>query len=99
MPNEPEVTGLLALMRLHLARAAARFDADGGIVLLADQDRSTWDRDAIARLFRCSDDADASSGPVPTRYKRGSPPSTRRRAPSTKPSGDASSVSTARSTR
>jgi RNA polymerase sigma-70 factor (ECF subfamily) len=47
MPNEPECMGLLALMRLHLARAETRFDADGGIVLLADQDRSLWDHDAI----------------------------------------------------
>ena len=48
MPDEPEVLGLLALMRLHLARANARFGADGSIVLLRDQDRSRWDRAAIA---------------------------------------------------
>ena len=48
MPNEPEVMGLLALMRLHLARTSSRFDRDGDIVLLEDQDRSSWDRDAIA---------------------------------------------------
>jgi len=47
MPDEPEVLGLLALMRLHLARADARFDADGSLVLLRDQDRSRWDRPAI----------------------------------------------------
>jgi RNA polymerase sigma-70 factor (ECF subfamily) len=35
-------------MRLHLARAAARFDAGGELVLLSDQDRSRWDREAIA---------------------------------------------------
>jgi RNA polymerase sigma factor (sigma-70 family) len=46
MPDEPEVLGLLALMRLHLARSEARF-ADGALVLLPDQDRSTWDRRAI----------------------------------------------------
>jgi predicted RNA polymerase sigma factor len=34
MPTEPEVAGLLALIRLHRARAAARFDRDGGLVLL-----------------------------------------------------------------
>ena len=34
MPTEPEVAGLLALIRLHRARAAARFDADGDLVLL-----------------------------------------------------------------
>ena len=43
MPDEPEPMGLLALMRLHLARADARFGPDGGLVLLADQDRSRWD--------------------------------------------------------
>jgi RNA polymerase sigma factor (sigma-70 family) len=48
MPTEPEAAGLLALIRLHRARAAARFGPDGGLVLLRDQDRSLWDREAIA---------------------------------------------------
>jgi RNA polymerase sigma-70 factor (ECF subfamily) len=48
MPDEPEPMGLLALMRLHLARAAARFTPNSSMVLLADQDRSLWDRAAIA---------------------------------------------------
>ena len=48
MPEEPEVLGLLALMRLHLARAEARFDGAGNIVLLQDQDRARWDRERIA---------------------------------------------------
>src|SRR5439155_5704814 len=48
MPTEPEVAGLLALIRLHRARAAARFDEHGDLVLLRDQDRSRWDHDAIA---------------------------------------------------
>ncbi|HSK92738.1 MAG TPA: DUF6596 domain-containing protein [Candidatus Angelobacter sp.] len=56
MPDEPEVLGLLALMRLHLARAEARFTADGDLVLLADQDRAAWDHaaisDAVALLDR-----------------------------------------------
>jgi RNA polymerase sigma factor (sigma-70 family) len=47
MPKEPEVAGLLALIRLHRARGAARFDAEGRLVLLADQDRGLWDRQAI----------------------------------------------------
>jgi RNA polymerase sigma factor (sigma-70 family) len=47
MPTEPEVAGLLALVRLHRARAESRFDPAGGLVLLADQDRSRWDRHAI----------------------------------------------------
>jgi len=52
MPTEPEVAGLLALIRLHRARAAARFDPDGGLVLLQHQQRSRWDREAIAEAAR-----------------------------------------------
>ncbi|GAA3119868.1 RNA polymerase sigma factor [Planomonospora alba] len=48
MPREPEAAGLLALIRLHRARAATRFDASGRLVLLPDQDRSLWNRAAIA---------------------------------------------------
>ncbi len=48
LPDEPEVLGLLALIRLHRARAEARFDERGRLVLLRDQDRSRWDRAAIA---------------------------------------------------
>jgi RNA polymerase sigma-70 factor (ECF subfamily) len=46
LPNEPEVAGLLALIRLHRARTAARFTPS--LVLLADQDRTLWDHAAIA---------------------------------------------------
>jgi RNA polymerase sigma-70 factor (ECF subfamily) len=52
MPTEPEVMGLLALIRLHRARAAGRFDPDGGLVRLQHQDRSLWDREAIADATR-----------------------------------------------
>jgi len=48
MPSEPEARGLLALIVLHDARRATRFDAAGDLVLLEDQDRSRWDRDRIA---------------------------------------------------
>ena len=41
-PAEPEIMGLAALMLLQHARAPARFDADGALVLLEDQDRSLW---------------------------------------------------------
>jgi RNA polymerase sigma-70 factor, ECF subfamily len=47
MPDEPEVLGLLALMLLIESRRVARTTADGALVLLADQDRSRWDRDLI----------------------------------------------------
>jgi RNA polymerase sigma-70 factor (ECF subfamily) len=43
LPDEPEVTGLLALLLLTDARRAARLDDAGDLVLLADQDRSKWD--------------------------------------------------------
>ncbi len=48
MPDEPEVMGLLALMLLVESRRATRTTADGDLVLLADQDRSRWDRGLIA---------------------------------------------------
>ena len=48
MPDEPEATGLLALLLLTEARRRARTGPDGSLVLLADQDRSAWDRGMIA---------------------------------------------------
>jgi RNA polymerase sigma-70 factor, ECF subfamily len=48
MPDEPEVIGLLALMLLHDARRAGRTDAAGELVPLEEQDRTLWDRAAIA---------------------------------------------------
>ena len=48
MPDEPEALGLLALMLFHDARSAARVDPGGDLVVLADQDRSLFDADAIA---------------------------------------------------
>jgi RNA polymerase sigma-70 factor (ECF subfamily) len=47
MPDEAEVAGLLALMLLIESRRPARTAADGSLVLLADQDRSQWDRSLI----------------------------------------------------
>ena len=47
MPDEPEATGLLALMLLTQARQPARFGADGTLVRLAEQDRAQWDRSLI----------------------------------------------------
>ena len=48
VPNEPEARGLLALMLLIDARRDTRTTADGDLVLLADQDRTRWDRALIA---------------------------------------------------
>lgn len=47
MPDEPEVAGVLALLLLIEARRATRIAPDGSFVLLADQDRSRWDRALI----------------------------------------------------
>jgi RNA polymerase sigma-70 factor, ECF subfamily len=48
MPDEPEVTGLLALLLLTEARRPARTAPDGTLVLLADQDRGRWDAALVA---------------------------------------------------
>jgi RNA polymerase sigma-70 factor (ECF subfamily) len=47
MPDEPEATGLLALMLLQHSRRAARLDDARDVITLEDQDRSLWDRDEI----------------------------------------------------
>ena len=47
LPGEPEVTGLLALLLLTDARRGARLSPAGDLVLLAEQDRSRWDRAMI----------------------------------------------------
>lgn len=49
MPDEPEALGLLALMLLIQSRRPARVTPDGALVLLADQDRSRWDRELVAQ--------------------------------------------------
>src|SRR5262249_60142469 len=48
LPQEPEITGLLALMLLPDARRSARTGPDGSLIPLSEQDRSSWDRDRIA---------------------------------------------------
>jgi RNA polymerase sigma-70 factor (ECF subfamily) len=57
MPDEPEVSGLLALLLLTESRRATRTRPDGSLVLLAEQDRSKWDRELIAEgeamVHRC----------------------------------------------
>jgi RNA polymerase sigma-70 factor (ECF subfamily) len=55
--TEPEIMGLTALMLLQQARATARFDADGAIVLLEDQNRSLWNRDKIGEGLALIDKA------------------------------------------
>jgi RNA polymerase sigma-70 factor, ECF subfamily len=63
--SEPEIMGLAALMLLQHARWPARFDADGNVVLLEDQDRSRWDRAMIAEGLALMDKA--------IRHQRGGP--------------------------
>jgi RNA polymerase sigma factor (sigma-70 family) len=65
VPSEPEAIGLLALIRFHRARAAARFDRAGALVLLTDQNRNLWDREAIAGARRILDRALALGRPGP----------------------------------
>jgi RNA polymerase sigma-70 factor (ECF subfamily) len=65
MPDEAEVHGLLALMRLHDARRAARFGDNGELVLLADQDSTLWDAAQIAGGRAALDRALALRGRAP----------------------------------
>ena len=65
LPDEAEPAGLAALVELHEARSATRFDDVGGLVLLEEQDRGAWDRGLIARAVHRLDAAmnlDAAMG-------------------------------------
>ena len=65
LPKEADAWGLAALLSFQHARAAARFDAAGDLVLLPDQDRSRWDADRITTAHDYLDRAAAlrRSGP------------------------------------
>ncbi|HJP72669.1 MAG TPA: DUF6596 domain-containing protein [Pseudonocardiaceae bacterium] len=65
MPDEPEALGLVALVLLHDSRGAARFDAAGDVVLLADQDRSRWDRGEIGEAVGVLERAPRFGAPGP----------------------------------
>ncbi len=62
---EPEVMGLLALMLLQHSRTAARFDADGAVILLDDQDRKLWNTRMIAEGLGLIDKAMRHRRPGP----------------------------------
>jgi RNA polymerase sigma-70 factor (ECF subfamily) len=64
-PTDPEIMGLTALLLLQHSRAAARFDAQGQIVLLEDQDRSLWNRTMIAEGLALIDKAVRHRQPGP----------------------------------
>ena len=65
LPADPETAGLLALMLLHHSRVAARLDAVGRPVTLAEQDRAHWDRRMIAEGAGLLDAALALRAPGP----------------------------------
>ncbi|HET7245785.1 MAG TPA: sigma-70 family RNA polymerase sigma factor [Streptosporangiaceae bacterium] len=65
LPADPEAAGLLALMLLHHSRAAARLDAEGRPVTLAEQDRARWDRRMITEGAGLLDAALALRAPGP----------------------------------
>jgi RNA polymerase sigma-70 factor (ECF subfamily) len=56
-PAEPEIMGLTALLLLQHARTPARFDPDGAVVLLEDQDRAAWNRAMITEGLALIDKA------------------------------------------
>jgi RNA polymerase sigma-70 factor, ECF subfamily len=68
LPGEPEVAGLLALVLVHQARQGTRTDEAGRLARLADQDRSAWDRRAIAEADRLVVRALTASGRPPGRF-------------------------------
>ena len=65
LPKEPGVAGLLALMLLTDARRAARTRPDGGLVPLAEQDRSKWDRAQVSEGVHLVESALAYGAPGP----------------------------------
>ncbi|MGA8522030.1 MAG: DUF6596 domain-containing protein [Candidatus Dormiibacterota bacterium] len=65
LPQEPEVIGLVAVIRLNLARWSARLDRAGRLVRLDSQDRSVWDRRAIADAIRLIERAAELGRPGP----------------------------------
>jgi RNA polymerase sigma-70 factor (ECF subfamily) len=65
MPDEPEATGLLALMLLHDARRTARLDDRGDLVTLEDQDRGQWDATEISEGVSLLDRALRGGRPGP----------------------------------
>ncbi len=71
LPQDGEVTGLLALMLLTEARRTARVSAGGDLVTLDEQDRGTWDAALIAEGHRLVRErlAAAAAGVAPGRYQ------------------------------
>jgi RNA polymerase sigma-70 factor, ECF subfamily len=64
-PTEPEIMGLTALLLLQSARSDARFDTDGSVVLLENQDRDLWNRSMINEGLALIDKAMRHRAPGP----------------------------------
>jgi RNA polymerase sigma-70 factor (ECF subfamily) len=62
-PSEPEIMGLTALLLLQHARAPARLDREGNIVLLDDQDRTLWNEKLVAEGLALVDKAERHRRP------------------------------------
>ena len=62
MPDEPEISGLLALLLFQSSRRLARLDGSGDLVTLDEQDRTVWDRAAISEAQALLDER-AAAGP------------------------------------
>jgi predicted RNA polymerase sigma factor len=71
VPTQPEAAGLAALLELHEARAATRFDGWGRLVLLEEQDRSRWNRSLIDAAIRRLHVATALDRPGPYQVQAG----------------------------
>ena len=65
LPDEPEVLGLLALMKLHLARGESRFNESGDMVLLTNQNRARWNHALIAEAIGLIERAASFARPGP----------------------------------
>lgn len=64
-PTEPEIMGLTALLLLQSARSGARFDTDGSVILLENQDRDLWNRSMINEGLALIDKAMRHRAPGP----------------------------------
>ena len=69
-PTEPEIMGLTALLLLQSARSGARFDTDGSVILLENQDRDFWNRSMINEGLALIDKAMRHRRPVPIKFRQ-----------------------------
>ncbi len=94
LPEDPEVTGLLALMLLTDARRPARTDESGKLIPLAEQDRALWDRGRSTRASPCWPARSPRAPSASTSCKRRSPLSMPAPPAPRTPTGARSSAST-----